>query len=487
MTRLRRTNLANALFYLPRPALVLVPILLKGLTVIVTLGVAVWLESTWMDLCFLAGVMGYTLLRWNALRYALDGEVLRMQEGIWFRKTTAIPADRISVVASVRPFLLRPFGVCLIEADTPAGSRRRADFRLYLSAADTRALVHTHSDGDIDLPEQQQYRPRNASVLLLSLFTSNSLMGLILLAAALQNLGDIVGEDLSHRLMTRLGALGEVLAFGVPPAAAMLALMAGLGWAAGFVSEFLRNKNFLTIRTGRVLEVHRGLLTRRSSLVQVERIRFVQLRETAAARLLGLGAVYLHAVGVTRQRENLLPVIPVVRARHLPELLQGLLPEFQPGPVTVRPAAGSLLRYIGPALAAMAGAVAGGWLLGQGWSEWKPLTLWLTLAALMPASWFFLVQVLDLHSAGIGYTNGDFTLKYSKRFYLHTVVIPGHNVVGLTLRQSLFQKRRGTCDLLLDSYSQGRRRHRVRNLDRKAVEQLLGQRELFLQQNGIQH
>ena len=287
--------------------------------------------------------------------------------------------------------------------------------------------------------------------------------------------------------MTRLGALGEVLAFGVPPAAAMLALMAGLGWTAGFVSEFLRNKNFLTIRTDRVLEVHRGLLTRRSSLVQVERIRFVQLRETAAARLLGLGAVYLHAVGVTRQRENLLPVIPVVRARHLPELLQGLLPEFQPGPVTVRPAAGSLLRYIGPALAAMAGAVAGGWLLGQGWSEWKPLTLWLTLAALMPASWFFLVQVLDLHSAGIGYTNGDFTLKYSKGFYLHTVVIPGHNVVGLTLRQSLFQKRRGTCDLLLDSYSQGRRRHRVRNLDRKAVEQLLGQRELFLQQNGIQH
>ena len=66
MTRLRRTNLANALFYLPRPALVLVPIFLKGLTVIVTLGVAVWLESTWIDL-FLAGVMGYTLLRWNAL------------------------------------------------------------------------------------------------------------------------------------------------------------------------------------------------------------------------------------------------------------------------------------------------------------------------------------------------------------------------------------------------------------------------------------
>ena len=110
MTRLRHTNLVNALFYLPRPAVVLVPLLLKGLTLIVTLGVTAWLRSTWVDLCVLAAVIGYTLLRWSALRYALDGEVLRIREGIWFWKTTAIPAERISVVASVRPFCCVPSG-----------------------------------------------------------------------------------------------------------------------------------------------------------------------------------------------------------------------------------------------------------------------------------------------------------------------------------------------------------------------------------------
>lgn len=118
-----------------------------------------------------------------------------------------------------------------------------------------------------------------------------------------------MGEDLSHRLMNRLGALGELLAFGVPPAAAMLALTAALGWSVAFLSEFLRNKNFLTVRTGRVLEVHPGTLYLRSCLVQADRIRFVQIRETAASRLLGLGAVYLHAVGVSRKQEDLLPVI----------------------------------------------------------------------------------------------------------------------------------------------------------------------------------
>ena len=468
MTRLRHTNLVNAL----------VPLLLKGLTLIVTLGVTAWLRSTWVDLCVLAAVIGYTLLRWSALRYALDGEVLRIREGIWLRKTTAIPAGRISVVASVRPLLLRPFGVCLIEADTPAGSRGRADFRLYLSAADTRALFHTHSDGDIGLPEQQ-YRPRNASVLLLSLFTSNSLMGLILLAAILQNLGSIVGEDLSHRLMNRLGALGELLAFGVPPAAAMLALTAALGWSVAFLSEFLRNKNFLTVRTGRVLEVHRGLFTLRSCLVQADRVRFVQIRETAASRLLGLGAVYLHAVGVSRKQEDLLPVIPVVRTEQLPTLLRGLLPEFLPGPLTVRPAEGSFLRFTGQALAAMTGSVIGGWLLGQLWREWKPLAGWLTLAALLPSIWFLIVRVLDWQSSGIGYTNGDFTLQYSKRFYLHTVVIPGASVVGVTFRQSLFQAFRGNCDLLLDTHSQGRRRPRVRNLRLEEAKALFRQARIF--------
>ena len=49
MTRLRHTNLVKALFDLPRPAVVLVPLLLKGLTLIVALGVTAWLRSTWVE------------------------------------------------------------------------------------------------------------------------------------------------------------------------------------------------------------------------------------------------------------------------------------------------------------------------------------------------------------------------------------------------------------------------------------------------------
>lgn len=326
MTRLRHTNLVNVLFYLPRPAVVLVPLLLKGLTLIVTLGVTAWLRSTWVDLCVLAAVIGYTLrggvlcgMPWTG-KCCASGRgsgfgkppPFRRSGSRWWRRCglcCCVPSGYVSLKRTP----LRAAGGGRISGSI---SRR----------ADTRALFHTHSDGDIDLPEQQQYRPRNASVLLLSLFTSNSLMGLILLAASLQKLGSIVGEDLSHRLMNRLGALGELLAFGVPPAAAMLALTAALGWSVAFLSEFLRNKNFLTVRTGRVLEVHRGLFTLRSCLVQADRIRFVQIRETAASRLLGLGAVYLHAVGVSRKQEDLLPGDPGGAHRTAPDSAPGTAP-----------------------------------------------------------------------------------------------------------------------------------------------------------------
>lgn len=93
----------------------------------------------------------------------------------------------------------------------------------------------------------------------------------------------------------------------------------------------------------------------------------------------------------------------------------------------------------------MTGSVVGGWLLGQLWKEWQPLTGWLTLAALLPSIWFLIVRVLDWQSSGIGYTNGDFTLRYSKRFYLHTVVIPGASVVGVTFRRVCSRHSVGTA------------------------------------------
>lgn len=127
----------------------------------------------------------------------------------------------------------------------------------------------------------------------------------------------------------------------------------------------------------------------------------------------------------------------------------------------------------------MTGSVVGGWLLGQLWKEWQPLTGWLTLAALLPSIWFLIVRCWTGSPQGSDIQMVILRCRYSKRFYLHTVVIPGASVVGVTFRQSLFQAFRGNCDLLLDTHSQGRRRHRVRNLRLEEAKALFRQAGIF--------
>ena len=211
-----------------------------------------------MDLLFLCGILLYVLIRWNALRYGLDEELLCIQSGVLRRELRLIPAGRITVVSAVKYLPLRPFGVFLIQADTPAGGVEWADFRLYLSSRDAARLFQSQAEQAPDLPVEHLYRPGNSSVLLLSLFTSNSLGGLLLVAAFVNNLGDIAGRELSRRVFHTLDNIGRLLTFGIPPAAAMLGYLILFGWGVAFLAEFFRNKNFTAIRTGGVLTINRG-------------------------------------------------------------------------------------------------------------------------------------------------------------------------------------------------------------------------------------
>ncbi len=474
MNSLRRTNLANALFYIPRPAVILLPVLLRGLTVILVSGVRAWIASAWVDLLFLCGILLYVLIRWNALRYGLDEELLCIQSGVLRRELRLIPAGRITVVSAVKYLPLRPFGVFLIQADTPAGGVEWADFRLYLSSRDAARLFQSQAEQAPDLPVEHLYRPGNSSVLLLSLFTSNSLGGLLLVAAFVNNLGDIAGRELSRRVFHTLDNIGRLLTFGIPPAAAMLGYLILFGWGVAFLAEFFRNKNFTAIRTGGVLTINRGLFTLRSHAVAVGQINYLDLRETLFSRLLGLGSVYLHVTGILSDRQDIMPIIPVVTRRRLSDILGELLPEFSPAPNQLTHNRGAVIRFLGDALLALAGVGLAVLLLVRRFPQWRRFTLFTGLMALLPCCWFLMVRLMDYRSAGAARVGDTYTLRYSQGFYLHTVMLPRERIVSVSTRQSLLQLLDDRCDVFVTTYSQGKSRHRLRNLDRQEASRMFG-------------
>jgi len=54
----------------------------------------------------------------NALRYWLDGPVLRVEEGVYSLKRKAIPLDRITDLTLWQPIFMRPFDIWFLTVQT---------------------------------------------------------------------------------------------------------------------------------------------------------------------------------------------------------------------------------------------------------------------------------------------------------------------------------------------------------------------------------
>ena len=468
----QRTCWANLFLFMPRLFWLLLPVLLRGITVILTAGVSQWLSSAWMDLLFFAIVGLIVWLRWFHLQYRRTPDGIALRSGVLRRRLLLIPFENICTVTSFSPFWLRPLQITRLSLDTPAGLVKYPDMRLYVTQREAENIFGIQQMQSDQVYAARTYRPANSSILLLSLLTSNSLAGLLLAATFISNLGSIIGSELSYRFISTLDNLGRLLAFGIPPAAAAVAWLLLLAWSLAFGAELLRNKNFEARRVHGALSVKRGLLDIRSYIVQIKNINFVDIRSTLFSRILGLGAVYLHSTGINASGKDEIPVVPVVKIADITRILDNLLPEAALEKNQLRPNAGAILRFLGDALVVLLAVLAAGMFCWLFYPTWRRFVLFLTAMALIPVFWFLAVRFLDFQTSGVGKKDKYYTLRYSKGFYLHTAILPKERIVAVRTQQSVFQWFDGKCDVFVYSVSQGRTEHRLRNLDMAAAMQL---------------
>ena len=110
-----------------------------------------------------------------------------------------------------------------------------------------------------------------------------------------------------------------------------------------------------------------------------------------------------------------------------------------------------------------------------GWISpvWRELATYLSLVGLLPCLWLGAVRLAACRRAGIGYGEGQYWLCYPRLLSLHRVTVPKEKVAMVHIRQSLWQRRRGVCDLRIYSNHEFRRPHKVRHLPYKDVQHLL--------------
>ena len=461
--------------YLWRFLFLLIIPLLRGFLYALRGGLLPWLRGAWLDLLVVGCMVTLSWWKWRNFQYYMDETAFYYTTGIFFQQEFVIPLEKISSFTLLKPFWLRPFGVVRLRLDTIAHSAKQADLELYLDRRQAQALMDRRRCPPVEGEGgPAQVLPSRWEILGFSLFTSNSLWGILFVSTFVSQAGKLVGQRLDSLLFNTFEELAQVVLTRLPPVLGGLVLLLVGGWLVAFGRNLLQAKGLYAQRTPATLQMGGGVLVNRESSLRLGDLSYLDLRQSLLTRLLGRYSVFVSGIGLGKGQEELPVLSPFANRAQTWERLERMAPEFLPVARQLRPNRGALMKFLWlpllPCLllpAATQGAAA---LL----PSWRLVLEFSGGMLLLPALWFLGVRVLDFCSAGAGYGDGYYTIYYSRLFSLHCVIFSADKVAQVQLQQSPIQRVSGRCDVLVYTRAEGRQVHRLRNLELAAARRLFG-------------
>lgn len=471
----KRTHPLSMLIFFSRFLYLLLVPLARAFVALLSGGLIAWVQGAWLDLLILFLMTALSFQVWNHLRYTFDQTGLYYTNGIFIKTRTFIPIERICTLCTHTPILLRPLRMVNLRIDTLALHPKNPDLSFFVTSREANRILDLrrslHKNPDL---VTASYRPSTRDILGLCLFTSNSLLGILLISTFITQAGRLLGQDFSNLLVGFLEDIARglipvsqllTLVFRLPPLASLLALFLLCGWSIAFIMNLLNIKGLQVSRTKNTLYISGGIFTRKDYCLLVKDISFIDIRQSLLTRIIGLHSVYLNAIGFGKQQSDITAIVPFSSKRKCLGHLASLLPEYKAVPRQLKPNAGAIMKFIIeplwpclliPALTFIAVAL---------WPAWDGMLYFIGFMCSVPAYWFMGVRLLDFFSSGISCENDCYTLRYSNTFYLHTVVFNYDKIVLINIRQSILQRGDKKCDLVVSTRSEGRSKHHIRNLD----------------------
>jgi putative membrane protein len=388
-------------------------------------------------------VVGVTLLSlltaavsWWRFSYADGPTAVVVTRGLVSRSVRTVPNDRVRGVEVEAPPLHRLFGLVRVRIDAAAGAAGK-DEELLVDGVPraegdrlrTSVLSHRHAtppdDVEVEPAEEVISRFDNRWLFYAPLVGSYLAVPLAAVGALFRFADELPrslrpqfdGPDLSD---------GRLVALVVVVGLALLAVGAVVGAA-------VVNWRFRLVRRGGSLVAVRGLLTRRHTELEIDRIRGCTVTEGLGMRWVGAARVsaLVTGLGATTRRGQLLPLGPRTEAWSLAHRLAD-----DPGALVAHPPAARRRRIVRAVVAGLLVTAAGLVLAALG-GPWWPLAAGVVLTVLgVP---------LGLGRYGsLGHVAGPRSFSVRSGWLVREqAVLERRAVVGWRVRQSFFQRRQG--------------------------------------------
>lgn len=430
-----------------------------------------WLKGAWIDIIVLFFIIIASLLKWHCQSYMFDKDGFVLNKGFLLRQEIKIPSEAVSTLACKAPFWMRPFNAVHIYADTDAGSIKSTDFLITVYKQDAEFIM-SYTDESAESSVNKHYKTKWYDVAILSIFVSNTLTGVIYLAALFNRTGNILGEDFQQKLITGIEGITKVLTF-IPETAAIISIVLIAGWLIGFIRSFFTYINFTANRCDNELTLKYGIFSKRNYICNVNSINYLDFRQNITAKLLGLYIVFIQCVGYGKNDKEHSVLIPAANAKTTNHVLKELLPEFTKHTIILRPAKGSIIRFAGTPFWLSLITVGLTVLLYFLFPSWSRLILFIGIMIAIPFIWLLIVRIVDCNTSGVSNVSSFITIRYSRRYAFHTVVAPIDKINYVNMRSSIIQKFCGNCDLIFYTYNEMGNRHHVKNVTIKEAERFV--------------
>lgn len=435
----------------------------------------VWMKGAWMDLLVLVAIVLFGYLSWYFNTFYVGKDGVYIHKGIFLIQQYVIPYEMISSITVENPFYLSPIRGSYVKLDTDAGNVRQADLSFVMKRKDVERLVKYAQEKLVGDAKNMGriYSPRLWYIAILSLVSSNSLTGVLFASTLISQSGNLLGKEFEDMLVTNLTKIAELLAFGIPPAAAILAYLLLGGWGLAFLLNIIRNKDFSVNRRNQSMTIRAGILIPRYYCFNIGRINLVEIRQTLFTKVLGYYSVYINCAGYGKLKNGTSVLIPAAERREAMRNLNLLFPEIQFVKRDIKPRPVDFRRFIFiPTIIIVVFAViiAGSYLFFPGF---RGLILFVGIMIEIIPMLYLIVRMISYSHTGIGYSQEMLTASYTKRLLFCRVSIPKEKVSKIVYRQNLLQKSTGCCDVIIYTYSEGTKRHIIRNLNQTEVQELL--------------
>lgn len=392
--------------------------------------------------------------RWATTRYRLTEHQVQLRQGLLKRTTLTLPLDRVRTVDLQSSLVHRLLGLTKAVIGTGAHADKQPFVLDGLTTAQAERLrvrlLHerTALDATADAPAPTTEAPVEqvlvafdpAWVRFAPLSTAGLATGIAVLFFVAQTVGAL---GLSEELYSSVE--GALAGLGILAAVVALALALAVTTVVGAVTSYLLTSWDHTVRRhdAGTLRISRGLLTTRSTTIDLSRVRGIRLREGVLLRLAHgaqLSALVTGFGARSAESAGLLPASPLAVDRSLAALVLGTAEPLDAPLVGHGPRARRRrwFRAVWTWAFVAAPVLAGAWWWG--WGPWTAAPLLLLAALLVP------VAADRARSLGHAVTT-DHLVAREGSIDRATSVLDLDGIIGWEARATIFQRRVGLVTL----------------------------------------